>query len=55
MNRPAPAHSAPIDRLIRAMAEFAVREYLTEKTASNDAFHDPRTNPVALPDLGEAA
>jgi hypothetical protein len=47
--------ATPIDRLIRAMAEFAVAEYLTEKTASNDAFNAPRPNPVPLPDLGEAA
>lgn len=47
--------SSPIDRLIRAMAEFAVQEYLTEESARRGGSVDMRTNPVPLPDLGEAA
>lgn len=50
-----PPPSTAIDRLIRAMAEFAVQEYLTEESARRGAPMDMRTNPVPLPDLGEAA
>ena len=55
MSRPNAVQATPIDQLIRAMAEFAVQEYLTEQSAPARGNGAMRSNPVQLPDLVEAA
>lgn len=45
----------PMLRLIDALAEKAVADYLRPKAASDKADGDERTNPVPLPALDKAA
>jgi len=45
----------PMDRLVRALAQAAVDEYLTEQAALRRGSAGERPNPVPLPDVEKAA
>jgi hypothetical protein len=47
--------NTPMDRLVRALAQAAVNEYLTEEAALRQGLSANRPNPVPLPDLEQAA
>lgn len=46
---------SPMDRLVRALAQAAVDEYLTEQAALRRDSAGGRPNPVPLPDVEKAA
>lgn len=49
------ALSLPLMRLIDALAEKAVADYLRPETAPDNADGNDRTNPVPLPTMDKAA
>lgn len=51
----APEPSPALSRLIQALAQVAVNEYLTEEAALRCGSSGPRSNPVPLPDTEKAA